>query len=632
MGWSVAALAWGIAAGYFLLGVTNGIGGFDEGHLIYFSWRVSEGALPFRDFEHWYGPSVFFLNGLLMSLFGPDLLVVRLALVAIRASLAASVFLLTRALAGTGPAVLAYVVSVAVCGVPLWIFTTPYAGNYQLPLTVGALAAFVLMPARPRARLLLAGALLGLAATFKPTGGILPLSGFVLFLLSRGAPMECDSAPRGAGWRVAGLGAVAGVLVVSVVLGASLGSRWSVVVLLLPSLVLSLWVLGRTWHASRSVLARNLRDVVYLGVAFAIVPACLIVFYTAHGLLGALGWGVLFGLPRKFAFVVPYPVPDWQTVSILGLAAVSLAAVRASRTDGPFRGVVRPMAITAVLGLVVAGVLIVGADLRFGTWLWSALRLLFWVPPAVVWVMGAACVRSARADPPEGVAVVTIVSATLLPLLAPVSDWPHLVMTLPAFLPLTAFAMREVWGSADRGVPPGLRPWALALLGAWLVAVTGPFVHELASARTQPAPPTWGYDRATGISDPRTVAQDMYDVVQYLRSRPTADDRVLVLPSDAMIYFLAARRSALEDDEFYFYAATFGPQLSVDDARSGVDQAAAMRRLESERPVVIRVRGSTAAAFARFFPVLGAYLERSYRPVADFRSYEVLEWNGATPR
>ena len=77
-GWRIAALLWVAAAGYFLVGIGIGIEGVDEGHLVYLSWRVAEGALPYRDFQHWYGPATFFFNGALFRLFGPDLLVVRL--------------------------------------------------------------------------------------------------------------------------------------------------------------------------------------------------------------------------------------------------------------------------------------------------------------------------------------------------------------------------------------------------------------------------------------------------------------------------------------------------------------------------------------------------------------------------
>ncbi|HJW70340.1 MAG TPA: hypothetical protein VJ829_13340, partial [Candidatus Binatia bacterium] len=45
-------LLWTAAALYFVLGITRTLEGTDEGHLVYMSWRVSQGALPYRDFHH----------------------------------------------------------------------------------------------------------------------------------------------------------------------------------------------------------------------------------------------------------------------------------------------------------------------------------------------------------------------------------------------------------------------------------------------------------------------------------------------------------------------------------------------------------------------------------------------------
>src|SRR5262245_17480694 len=74
-----------VAAAYFLHTIGSQIDWVDEGHLVYMSWRVSQGALPYREFHHIYGPSTFFLNGLLFRLFGPDLFVTRLSVLVLKA-------------------------------------------------------------------------------------------------------------------------------------------------------------------------------------------------------------------------------------------------------------------------------------------------------------------------------------------------------------------------------------------------------------------------------------------------------------------------------------------------------------------------------------------------------------------
>jgi hypothetical protein len=87
----VSVALWLLAAIWFMPGSLATIEWVDEGHLVYFASRVAEGALPYRDFHHVYGPGTFFLNGTLLRLFGPDLLVVRLALVVVKATLSVAV-------------------------------------------------------------------------------------------------------------------------------------------------------------------------------------------------------------------------------------------------------------------------------------------------------------------------------------------------------------------------------------------------------------------------------------------------------------------------------------------------------------------------------------------------------------
>jgi hypothetical protein len=104
----------------------------DEGMIVYPSWRTAEGALPYVTFTHVYGPSLFFLNGGLMRVFGADLGVVRLFLVAVKACVVVEVYVLARSVA---PAWIALVVSallVAVWGTPIWLFNAPYA-TYSRP-------------------------------------------------------------------------------------------------------------------------------------------------------------------------------------------------------------------------------------------------------------------------------------------------------------------------------------------------------------------------------------------------------------------------------------------------------------------------------------------------------------------
>jgi hypothetical protein len=222
------------------------------------------------------------------------------------------------------------------------------------------------------------------------------------------------------------------------------------------------------------------------------------------------------------------------------------------------------------------------------------------------------------------VLALTFVASALLPSLAPVADAPHLLMILPVYLPLVGYGLSV--RSADDDVPAPRRFGTVLLVSAWIVALATPFVYLLASSRLDRRPGVT-FARATYITDRSPLGQDLHALVAYLQTHLGSGDRLLAVPSHAMLYFLTDHASALEEDEFWFYAATYGPQLSPSDARAFVDQGDAIRRLEAERPLIVRfVAAPGERAFRRAFPVLNRYIDRRYGSVATFGQYAVLAW------
>src|SRR5262245_7927631 len=51
-----AALLFLLSGAYFYRSAFTTLEPMDEGHLLYYSWLVAEGAVPHRDFQHLYGP------------------------------------------------------------------------------------------------------------------------------------------------------------------------------------------------------------------------------------------------------------------------------------------------------------------------------------------------------------------------------------------------------------------------------------------------------------------------------------------------------------------------------------------------------------------------------------------------
>src|SRR5262245_48282692 len=164
------AALFALAAGYFALGAPLTLEWTDEGQIVYPSWRVAQGAMPYRDFHHVYGPSLFYLNGALLRLFDADLAVVRASLVALRAAIAVLAYVLASRLATRPWALAAWLLTVAVFGAPWWIFNTPYANHYALACTCAGLLAYLAAPGTPRGAGW-AGLCVGVAATFKQTNG-----------------------------------------------------------------------------------------------------------------------------------------------------------------------------------------------------------------------------------------------------------------------------------------------------------------------------------------------------------------------------------------------------------------------------------------------------------------------------
>ena len=149
----------------------------DAGHQLYTAWRLSEGALLYRDVGCLYGPLSSYLNALLFRLFGPGMMVLVWANLAIYAGIGILCYHLFRAVYGALAAVVA-------CSIFVWVFSFnqlvlvanyTYALPYAHESTHGVLItlALVLMAerwvrqARPSQALLL-GLLCGLALLLKP--------------------------------------------------------------------------------------------------------------------------------------------------------------------------------------------------------------------------------------------------------------------------------------------------------------------------------------------------------------------------------------------------------------------------------------------------------------------------------
>jgi hypothetical protein len=148
----------------------------DFGRELYLPWRLSNGALLYRDADDFYGPLSQYLNAGLFRLVGPGLMKLAAANLVIFAAILTSIYVLFRRAWGIAAALASCAVFVSVFGFSVvnggnYNYVTPYAheathGFLVCLLLVFALARWLDRPTVPNAGG--AGFLFGLTAVLKP--------------------------------------------------------------------------------------------------------------------------------------------------------------------------------------------------------------------------------------------------------------------------------------------------------------------------------------------------------------------------------------------------------------------------------------------------------------------------------
>src|SRR4029079_17166860 len=71
----------------------------DKGCFLDLASRVQHGQLPYRDFDTYYTPGVFYLNAAVLTVFGSNVVPARLVMVGVRVACALLVYILARRVA-----------------------------------------------------------------------------------------------------------------------------------------------------------------------------------------------------------------------------------------------------------------------------------------------------------------------------------------------------------------------------------------------------------------------------------------------------------------------------------------------------------------------------------------------------
>jgi hypothetical protein len=619
-----------LAAGYFAIGIRWALGWplgwIDSGLVVYESWRVADGALPYRDFDHVYGPSLFYVNAALLRLFGADLSVIVTSILVLKAMLAALVFALARRVATAPVAVATTALLVVVWGAPLWLFNAPYAQHYAL---LSAMAGLLILasatPERRRRALLVAGLCAGVAATFKYTAGLFALQAMVLSALADTAPAPQSTAARTRAVRTIRTAAASIVLalaalyaIANLMVEPSLASLVTVALVAAPFVWMSAAVVrgelpGR---AEPNTDAQGARDVVTLAGFFALPPLAWVAFFVAHGAAGDLARDLL-AVPPTLHWFLPLPASSYVVLLAAAASGLAVAGARARRP-----GMRVALAMPAIAGLL---------TLLVRSWPFSrhglggfGFAILATLPMLAVAIGMLMVPQRATDRGPETEADVPrlylLFAAANLLLLLPAADVWHAFMGLPAALPLVAYLL------AARPMPATRSQRVLAAMPiAVLVTACVPFVTQLAGARELWRGATAQFARARGLTHPDPKFDDVAALVRYLDTGPARDRPVFILTAEAMIYFLAGRTSAFEREEHLIHMLIRGGASAETVALLSDDQRLA-DRLASERPLVIDGAGNPMrAALRRLLPRTAEVLDTRYRSRETFGSYLVLD-------
>jgi hypothetical protein len=257
-------------------------------------------------------------------------------------------------------------------------------------------------------------------------------------------------------------------------------------------------------------------------------------------------------------------------------------------------------------------------------WMSAVFQVLYWLPLVAV---SAAMPRLLDGPPATGLAVpllYLLFGVANLLLLHPCADIWHVLMLLPAFLPLAAHHLDLEPAAAREGTrrSPGRR-LARGLTMALLLLASFAFVAQLRLARVAWSADDATFDRATGISHPSPKFRDAAALVRYLDSEP--ERPVFALSGEQMLYFLSARASALEQEEYVIHMIAVDA-VTPENAARLADQRRMVRRLKAARPLVIDYAGSPVGArIRRTFPTLDRYVQTRCKVARSFGGYQVLD-------
>lgn len=641
----VLGLLFLLAAAYMRLGLFIPVNWQDEGVIVYPIWRVAEGEIPYRDFQHLYGPSVFFLNGLLMRLFGNDLSVVRYFLLGIKAATCVLVYVAALRISGRTFAAISYSIAVVTGGLMWSPLATPYASFYATLLCLVGVVGFLVAERRFLLACGLAGLCFGIAATFKQTMGAFAFLSIALYLLmEEGESWEyrVGTPPailiRASRWFV--LIFTAGVALVYLL---PRNPFWNLMMMLTPVLVLTAHLALRELRreVDLEIQLRSFWGLVTLSLAFLAPLVAYVLFYVSLGLGSDLLFNMVSGIPPSVDWFTPLPTPtqDFMVWQLACLGTFASAAIWRRRS----RGVRRDWHVYAFAALVVPSLVAIGTLATGGwealyarMWLFRGFEsLLFSMPFVLVGVALVAMIRIAKDDAPaespsrrRSFLVLTCYASMSLLWLFPAGDIWHILAMLPSCLALLAWLLDRFWRlpAAEDNEDRRWQNVAGALVLGLTLTLLVPPAHDL-MVQSQDEPTfAKSLPRATGLrGDSSSMTRNGGRLVRYLVGREHRDKPLFFLSSRQLFYFLTDRISPVQEFEFTLYMTAIDA-VREDRAREMLDENVLIRRLQEVRPLIVDDSYDRSSARIRqMYPRLAQFVDNHYRLESNFGRFRVLE-------
>lgn len=607
----------------------------DEGYFVYLGFRVHAGDLPYRDFDTYYTPGIFYLFAWMFDLFGVSVDPIRVLMSGMRVAWALVLYLLARRVAPWPFALLPFVIVAAVDTAP--VFPEPH------PAWPSMLATFATMEVIARHQLsgklrwlILAGALAGVAMAFKQNIGafvVLAIGGYLLLH------------PRPETGRLLILGRFGYLLLLAAAATLLLlpGLSALLAVALLFPILVTLGLLGwSSWQQTRvqgwmAGLAPLIVDGLAAGAPFMLVTlAWLAPLTVALGMRG-VPWGLFVGQVNQGALILPLdpPSPATPLVVVAAIWAPLALALLGGRRALPSRNTMIGIGVGAVVASVLVQFVPLGGppekplveDPTFYPWLGylsDELGALFlYVPALAAWAGLAMLAVNIFRGRPAGMLGWYLLAGSLAALsLYPRVDTIHAMFAGPPLMIVGAAALalahRTLAGRSSLAVQ-ALVYAGLLLLPAASVAphVYWRYVTIVHSDPRSPTPPRYvdlGLERAQ-VRLPEHIASSVRGAVEFVQAGTPPGAPFFAYPVDPLFHFLADRPNPTRFNHFIAGALT---PSDLQDVIADLDRA-------KPRYILWDHGGATYFKTELTNRVLHDYIWSCYAQVENFTPYLLLE-------